>query len=67
MHSTTPLKQKCARANNSPVNKTIVKTITTRARLKNNFFKNTYEANKRAYNAQRNLCFLGKKSKKGIL
>ena len=47
------------------MNKTIVKTVTTRARLRNNFFKNTYEANKRAYNAQRNLCVsLVRKAKK---
>ena len=38
------------------MNKTILEPIMERTRLRNNFSKYSYEANKRAYNAQRNLC-----------
>ena len=57
LNRTAPLKQKHVRANNSPfINKTILKAIMKRTRLKNKFIKYRCERNKTAYNAQRNLC-----------
>ena len=66
LNRTAPLKQKHVRANNSPfINKTILKAIMKRTRLKNKFIKYRCERNKRAYNAQRNLCVsLVRKAKK---
>ena len=66
LNRTAPLKQKHVRVNNSPfVNKTILKAIMKRTRLKNKFIKYRCERNKRAYNAQRNLCVsLVRKAKK---
>ena len=56
MNRTAPLKQKHVRANNNPfINKTILKAIMKRTRLKNEFIKHRCERNKRAYNAQRQL------------
>ena len=56
-------------ANNSPfIKKTILKAIMKRTRLKNKFIKYRCERNKRAYNAQRNLCVsLVRKAKKNTL
>ena len=58
LNRTAPLKQKHVRANNSPfINKTILKTIMKRTRLKNKFIKYRRERNKRTYKeTQRNLC-----------
>ena len=51
LNRTAPLKQKHVRANNSPfINKTILKAIMKRTRLKNKFIKYRCERNKRAYN-----------------
>ena len=65
MNRTAPLKQKHVRANNSPfINKTILRAIMKRTRLKNKF-KYQCEGNKRAYNVQRKLCVsLVRKAKK---
>ena len=53
-----PLKQKYIRANNGPfMNKDITKAIMKRTRLLNNYLKNRYNGNRKAYNAQRNLSF----------
>ena len=51
---------------NSPfINKTILKAIIKRTRLKNKFIKYRCERNEKAYNAQRNLCIsLVRKAKK---
>ena len=43
-----------------------LKAIMKRIRLKNKFVKYRCEGNKRAYNAQRNLCFSSEKGKKKI-
>ena len=56
-----PLKQKYIRANNGPfINKDIAKAIMKWTRLgigtRNNYLKNRCDANRKAYNAQRNLC-----------
>ena len=66
LNRTAPLKQKHVRANNSPfIHKTILKAIMKQTRLKNKFIKYRCERNKRAYNAQINLCvFLLRKAKK---
>ena len=53
-----PLKQKHLSINNPFINKSILKAIIKRTRLKNKFIKYRCEGNKRAYNAQRNLVFL---------
>ena len=56
LNRTAPLKQKHVRANNNPfINKTILKAIMKRTRLKNEFIKHRCERSKRAYNAQRHL------------
>ena len=53
-----PLKQKYIRANNDPfMNKDITKAIMKRTRLRNNYLKHRCDANRKAYNAQRSLCF----------
>ena len=66
LNRTTSLKQKHGRANISPfINKTILKAIMKRMRLKNGFIKYWCERIKRAYNAQENLCvFLVRLAKK---
>ena len=53
-----PLKQKYARANNSPcMIKTILKAIMKQTSPRNNFLKHKCEAEKRAYNAKKSLEF----------
>ena len=61
-----PVKVKYVRANNSSfMNKTLRTAIMQRSKLKNRFSKQRTEANKKAYNKQRNLCVsLLRKSKK---
>ena len=39
------------------MNKDITKAIMKRTRFRNNYLKNRLNANRKAYNAQRNLCF----------
>ena len=62
LDETAPLKEKCIRANNSPfMNKTTSTEIMKRTRIRNKFFRNKFlkertEANRRAYNVQRNYC-----------
>ena len=52
-----PLKQEYIRNNNVPfMNKDITKAIMKRTRLRNNYLKNRCDANRKAYNVQRNLC-----------
>ena len=52
-----PLKQKYIRVNNGLfMNKNITKAIMKQTRLRNNYLKNRCDANRKAYNAQRNLC-----------
>ena len=59
------LKQKHVRANTSPyINKTILKAIMKRTRMKNKCIKYRCERKKRSYNAQGNLCLSSKKGKK---
>ena len=66
LHKAAPLKQKYARANNSPfMNKTILKAIMKRTRLRNKFLKDVSDSNRVAYNTQRNYCVsLVRKAKK---
>ena len=57
MNRAASLKQKHARANNSPfINKTVIKAIMKQIRLKNKFINYSCEGNM-------SLCFSGKKSK----
>ena len=57
LNRTAPLKQKHVMANNSQfINKSILKAIMKRKRLKNKFIKYRYEEIKKAYNTQRKLC-----------
>ena len=50
-------KKKYSRGNNIPfVNKTIKKVFMTRSRLRNIYFKNRSDNNKREYNKERNYC-----------
>ena len=52
-----PLKQNYIRANNGwSMNIDITKAIMKRKRLRNNYLKNRCDGNRKAYNAQRNLC-----------
>ena len=52
-----PVKVKYVRANNSSfMNKTLRTAIMQRSKLKNRFSKQRTEANKKAYNKQRNVC-----------
>ena len=52
-----PLKQRLARANNSPfMNKTLSKAVMTRSRLRNKFNKNPSTENKLAFTRYRNYC-----------
>ena len=52
-----PLKQKYIRANNSPLmNETISRELRKRTRMRNKFLRERTEANRRAYNIQRNYC-----------
>ena len=55
LDETAPIKQKYVRANNSPfMNKAISREIMKRTRIRNRFLKNRNEANRRAYNIQKN-------------
>ena len=66
LNKIAPLKQKYVRANNSPfMNKTILKAIIKRTRLRNRFLKDMSDSNRVAYNTQRNYCVsLIRKAKK---
>ena len=68
LNKTAPLKQKYVRANNSPfMNKTILKAIMKRTRLRNRFLKDMSDSNRVAYNTQRNYCVsLVRKAKKSF-
>ena len=51
------MKQKIVRANNSPfMNKTVLRAIMKRTRLRNRFLKDMSDLNSVAYNTQRNYC-----------
>ena len=53
----TPLKKRYVRANQAPfMNKRLSKEIMTRSRLRNKFLKTKTDANRKAYNKQRNYC-----------
>ena len=53
LNKTAPLKQKFVRANNSPfMNKTILRAIMKRTRLRNRFLKDMSDSNRVAYNTQ---------------
>ena len=53
----TPLKKRYVRANQAPfMNKKLNKEIMTRSCLTNKFFKTKTDANRKAYNKQRNYC-----------
>ena len=69
LNRTAPLKQKHVRAKNGPfINKTKLKAIMKRTRLKNKFVKHRCKGKKRVYNTQRNLCVsLVRKAKKSLL
>ena len=55
--SRAPKKQKYVRSNHSPfINKTILKAIMDRSRMRNKFLKTRSNEDKRAYNPQRNYC-----------
>ena len=57
LDKTALLKQKYIRANNSPfMNKTISRKIMKRTRMRNKFLRERTEANRMAYNIQRNYC-----------
>ena len=57
LDETAPLKRKCIRANSSPfMNKTISRESMKRTRIRNKFLRERTEANRRAYNIQRNYC-----------
>ena len=64
-----PIKERCIRANNSPLmNKTLSKAVMTRSRLRNKFIKNPTPENKSNYTKYRNYCTgLFRKVKKSIL
>ena len=52
-----PLKRRYVRANQAPfMNKKLSKEIMTRSRLRNKFLKTKTDANRKAYNKQRNYC-----------
>ena len=58
LDSTAPKKQKYVRSNHSPfINKTILKAIVDRSRLRNKFLKTRSNEDKKAYNTQRNYLF----------
>ena len=61
-----PTKQKYVRSNHSPfINKTILKAIMDRSRLRNKFLKTRSQEGKKAYNTKRNYCLtLIRKAKK---
>ena len=57
LESRAPKKQKYVRSNHSPfINKTILKAIMDRSRLRNKFLKTRSQEGKKAYNTQRNYC-----------
>ena len=64
-----PQKQKHVRANQQPfVNKTILKAIMNRTRLRNKFLKEKSAINRKSYNKLRNLCVsLVRTAKKEVL
>ena len=66
LDSRAPKKPKYVRSNYSPfINKTILKAITDRSRLRNKFLKTRSNEDKKAYNTQRNYCLtLDRKAKK---
>ena len=66
LDSRAPKKPKYVRSNYSPfINKTILKAITDRSRLRNKFLKTRSNGDKKAYNTQRNYCLkLVRKAKK---
>ena len=66
LDSRAPKKQKYVRSNHSPfINKTILKTIMDRSRLKSKFLKTRSTEDKKAYNTQRKYCLmLVRKAKK---
>ena len=66
LDSRAPKKQKYVRSNHSPyINKTILKAIMDRSRLRNGFLKTRSNEDKKAYNTQRNYCLtLVRKAKK---
>merc|ERR1711989_12756 len=52
-----PKKKKIVRGNNAPfMNRTLSKAFMTRARLRNRYYRNPSEENKRAYTKQKNFC-----------
>ena len=57
LNKVAPLKEIYFRASNDLfINKGITKTIMKWTRLRNNYLKNTCDADRKAYYAQRNLC-----------
>ena len=78
MHEHAPLKKRYVRANQEPfMNKKLSKEIMTRSRQRNKFLKNKTDANRKAYNKQRNYrvslfrrekkCFFNNLEKKKIV
>ena len=52
-----PIKQRYIRSNQQPfINKSVAKAIMNRSRVRNRFWKNPSEENRKAYNRQRNYC-----------
>ena len=78
MHEHAPLKKRYVRANQEPfMNKKLSKEIMTRSRQRNKFLKTKTDANRKAYNKQRNYrvslfrrekkCFFNNLEKKKIV